>query len=89
MREWIAPGAHERMVSISVRPEFLIEHFLASSGAVPSVASDPSACFGDGRDLDAVHVSRLRIVMPAGGVVFCEQSFFRFACAADPLLTAE
>lgn len=36
MREWIAPSAHERMISISVRPEFLAEHFLASSVDVPT-----------------------------------------------------
>jgi AraC-like DNA-binding protein len=36
MREWTAPSAHERTVSISVRPEFLLEHFLASSGDVPA-----------------------------------------------------
>lgn len=36
MREWTAPSAHERMVSISVRPEFLIEHFLASAKNVPT-----------------------------------------------------
>ena len=35
MREWTAPSAHERTVSISVRPEFLLEHFLASSTQVP------------------------------------------------------
>ena len=35
MREWTAPSSHERMVSISVRPEFLIEHLLPSSGDVP------------------------------------------------------
>jgi AraC-like DNA-binding protein len=36
MREWIAPGAHERMVSISVRPEFLREHLLPSQSDVPA-----------------------------------------------------
>ncbi len=35
MREWTAPSAHERHVAISVRPEFLVEHFLAASGAMP------------------------------------------------------
>ena len=35
MREWTAPSAYERTVSISVRPDFLVEHFLSSSGAVP------------------------------------------------------
>jgi hypothetical protein len=29
----------------------------------------------------------LEIPIPAGDVVFFEQTFFRFACAADPLLT--
>jgi len=33
--EWTAPSAHERNVAISVRPEFLVEHFLAPSGEVP------------------------------------------------------
>ncbi len=36
MREWTAPGSHERQVSISVRPEFLIEHFLPSNSDVPA-----------------------------------------------------
>src|ERR1700722_3717827 len=27
-REWIAPGAHERTVTICMRPSFLLEHFL-------------------------------------------------------------
>ena len=36
MREWTAPSAHERTVSISARPEFLQEHFLPCSGDVPS-----------------------------------------------------
>jgi AraC-like DNA-binding protein len=35
MREWTAPSAHERMVTINVRPEFLVEHFLESSTNVP------------------------------------------------------
>jgi AraC-like DNA-binding protein len=35
MREWTAPSAHERLVAISVRPQFLIEHLLPSSGEVP------------------------------------------------------
>jgi AraC-like DNA-binding protein len=34
--EWIAPSAHERAVSISVRPQFLIEHFLTSRTEVPA-----------------------------------------------------
>jgi AraC-like DNA-binding protein len=33
--EWIAPSAHERAVSISVRPNFLIEHLLTSRADVP------------------------------------------------------
>jgi len=36
MREWTAPSAHERTVSISVRPEFLFEHFLTASTEVPA-----------------------------------------------------
>jgi AraC-like DNA-binding protein len=35
IREWIAPSAHERMVSISARPEFLIEHFLGPTVKIP------------------------------------------------------
>jgi hypothetical protein len=35
MREWTAPSAHERAVSISVRPEVLIEQFFTSSTEVP------------------------------------------------------
>jgi AraC-like DNA-binding protein len=35
MREWTAPSSHERMVSISVRPEFLLEHLLPSRGDIP------------------------------------------------------
>jgi AraC-like DNA-binding protein len=35
MREWTAPKAHERWVAISVRPEFLAEHFLASRVDIP------------------------------------------------------
>jgi AraC-like DNA-binding protein len=35
MREWTAPSAHERMVTLNVRPEFLIEHFSLSSADVP------------------------------------------------------
>lgn len=33
--EWTAPSAHERMVVISVRPEFLVEHFVASVADMP------------------------------------------------------
>jgi len=36
MREWTAPNAYERHVSISVRPEFLIEHLLPSSTDIPA-----------------------------------------------------
>jgi AraC family transcriptional activator of pyochelin receptor len=36
MREWTAACAHERIVTISVRPEFLLEHCLASSPDIPS-----------------------------------------------------
>jgi len=35
MREWTAPSAHERNVAITVRPGFLLEHLLPSSGDVP------------------------------------------------------
>jgi AraC-like DNA-binding protein len=33
--EWTAPGAHERIVSISIRPQFLREHFLSTFAEVP------------------------------------------------------
>lgn len=33
--EWTAPSAYERNVAISVRPEFLVEHFLSSIVDVP------------------------------------------------------
>jgi AraC-like DNA-binding protein len=33
--EWTAPSAHERMVVISVRPDFLVEHFVASVADMP------------------------------------------------------
>jgi AraC-like DNA-binding protein len=33
--EWTAPSAYERNVAISVRPEFLVEHFLSSVVDVP------------------------------------------------------
>jgi AraC-like DNA-binding protein len=33
--EWTAPRAHERMIAISVRPEFLIEHFMTSVVDMP------------------------------------------------------
>lgn len=36
MREWTAPSSHERMVSISVRPEFLVENFLPPGSDVPA-----------------------------------------------------
>ena len=36
MREWTAPAAHEQVIMISVRPEFLRDHFLAPESAVPS-----------------------------------------------------
>lgn len=36
MREWTAPNAYERHVSISVRPKFLIDHFLPSSTEIPA-----------------------------------------------------
>jgi AraC-like DNA-binding protein len=33
--EWTAPSAHERMVVISVRPDFLVEHFMTSVADMP------------------------------------------------------
>ena len=33
--EWTAPRAHERMVVISVRPDFLVEHFMTSVTDMP------------------------------------------------------
>jgi AraC-like DNA-binding protein len=35
VNEWIAPHAHERMIAISVRPEYLVEHFLTSIVDMP------------------------------------------------------
>lgn len=35
MREWTAPSAHERWVAISIRPEFLSEHFLTPGVETP------------------------------------------------------
>src|SRR5262249_23262292 len=35
MREWTAPSAHERIVTVAVRPEFLLSHCLMPSVAVP------------------------------------------------------
>lgn len=35
MREWTAPSAHEQTVAISVRPEFLMQHFFAAGASVP------------------------------------------------------
>jgi len=44
--EWTAPSARERMVAISVRPDFLIEHFVTSVADMPpqlqSYVSNPS-----------------------------------------------
>ena len=34
--EWTAPSAHERAVAISVRPQFLIDHFVPSVVEVPA-----------------------------------------------------
>jgi AraC-like DNA-binding protein len=34
--EWTAPSAHERCVAISIRPEFLVDHFLSSIVEVPA-----------------------------------------------------
>jgi AraC-like DNA-binding protein len=36
IREWTAPSAHERMVAISVRPEFVVEHLLPSRTDIPT-----------------------------------------------------
>jgi AraC-like DNA-binding protein len=38
--KWTAPRAHERTVSISVRPEFLIQHFLTSAVDMPAQLQD-------------------------------------------------
>jgi AraC-like DNA-binding protein len=46
MREWTAPSAHERMVSISARPEFLLEHFLPSGDVPPRLRAFVSASGG-------------------------------------------
>jgi AraC-like DNA-binding protein len=35
MREWTAPSSHERLVAVSVRPQFLMEHLLPDSGDIP------------------------------------------------------
>jgi AraC-like DNA-binding protein len=35
INEWTAPRAHERMIAISIRPEFLVEHFLTSTVDLP------------------------------------------------------
>lgn len=35
MREWTAPSAHEQTVAISVRPEFLMQHFFAGVSVPP------------------------------------------------------
>ena len=35
MREWTAPSVPERMVAISVRPKFLLDHLLPSWGDIP------------------------------------------------------
>jgi AraC-like DNA-binding protein len=48
--EWTAACAHERMIAISVRPEFLIEHFLTSTVNMPAqlqaFVSNPRGNFG-------------------------------------------
>jgi AraC-like DNA-binding protein len=36
MREWTAPGSHERVVSISVRPEFLVDHIFSTCNETPA-----------------------------------------------------
>jgi AraC-like DNA-binding protein len=33
--EWTAPSAHERLVVISIRPDFLVEHFVTSVADMP------------------------------------------------------
>jgi AraC-like DNA-binding protein len=35
MREWTAPSSHERMVAISARPEFVVEHLVPSRTDIP------------------------------------------------------
>jgi AraC-like DNA-binding protein len=48
--EWTAPRAHERMISISVRPEFLVDHFMTSAVEMPpqlqAFISNPRGSFG-------------------------------------------
>jgi AraC-like DNA-binding protein len=39
IREWTAPSAHERNVAISIHPEFLARHFLASLDRIPEQLS--------------------------------------------------
>ena len=36
VKEWTAPKAHERAVSVSVRPQYLIEHLVGSLADVPA-----------------------------------------------------
>jgi AraC-like DNA-binding protein len=45
MREWTAPQAHERMVTVCVRPEFLMERFLSNAAISPGL----QAFLSDGR----------------------------------------
>jgi len=40
INEWTAPHAHERQIAISVRPEFLVEHFLTSAVDMPPQLQD-------------------------------------------------
>ena len=35
VREWTAPSAHERTVSVSMRPDYLVGHFLPALEAIP------------------------------------------------------
>jgi AraC-like DNA-binding protein len=50
INEWTAPRAHERMISISVRPEFLVDHFMTSTVDMPpqlqAFISNPCGRFG-------------------------------------------
>ena len=38
--EWVAPCSHERMIAISIRPEFLVHHFLTSIVEMPQQLQD-------------------------------------------------
>jgi AraC-like DNA-binding protein len=50
MKEWTAPSSYERMVSISVRPEFLVENFVTPGLPVPPRLQAFLSPSGDGID---------------------------------------